>query len=189
MMTSTASALGALFGATLLVVPGLASAGPGRDGAMLSIGIGAGRLGCSTDNGEDCDGTGSIQAGGIVGEAGLMLAPSLAIAGELFGAVNNDDNFEVSQWVLAGTVRVWPVPLLWLEGGLGVARSQVKLMNTNVDFVAQSDTVPAIVGGLGIEALSSPKFAIDVALRGATGMYEQGINVYQVTLGVGATFF
>lgn len=160
-----------------------------RDGMMLSVGVGAGRLGCATDDGDDCDGDGSIRAAGLVGEAGIMLTPSLALVGQISGAVHKDDDFELSQWIAAGAVRAWVAPRLWVEGGVGAARTRVDVMGDFLDISAESETVPAAVAGIGAEVLSSDKFALDVALRGATGFYEDDFNVYQITLGAGATFF
>jgi hypothetical protein len=160
-----------------------------RDGLILSVGVGAGRLGCSTDDGDDCDGNGSIRAAGLVGEAGLMLSPSLALVGQISGAVHKDDDFELSQWIAAGALRGWVAPRLWIEGGFGAARTRVDVMGDFLDFSAESETVPAAVAGIGAEVISSDKFALDIALRGATGFYEDDFNVYQITLGAGATFF
>jgi hypothetical protein len=195
--------LGASLGALLLftvAAPSLAAAdsatstsestrASSRDGVILHIGIGAGRIGCATDDGDDCDGDGTIKAAGIVGEAGFMLSPSLALVGVVSGAANRDDDVELSQWVAAGAVRGWPTRRLWLEGGAGVARTKVEVMGDFLDIEAESEIVPALVGGIGAEVISADKFALDVALRGATGLYEDDVNVYQVTLGVGATFF
>ncbi len=159
-----------------------------RDGVILSVGLGAGRLGCSHD-GDDCDGDGAIRAAGIMGEAGLMLTPSLALVGQVSGVVHKDDDFELSQWIGAGAVRAWVAPRLWLEAGVGAARTRVDVMGDIIDISAESETVPAVVAGVGAEVISSDKFALDVALRGANGFYEDDYNVYQVTLGAAATFF
>lgn len=171
------------------VVTSTDSRAEARDGMMLSVGLGAGRLGCATDDGDDCDGDGSIRAAGIIGEAGFMLAPSLALVGQISGAAHRDDDYELSQWVAAGALRAWPARRLWLEAGAGAARTRVKVMGDIIDIEAESETVPAVVGGVGAEVLSSDKFALDVALRGAAGLYEDDYNVYQITLGAAATFF
>lgn len=160
-----------------------------RDGVILSVGIGAGRMGCTTDDGDDCDGDGSIRAAGLIGEAGLMLTPSLAIIGQVSGVVHRDDDYELSQWVAAGGLRAWVAPRFWIEGGVGAARTKIDVMGDFLDISAESETVPAVAAGLGVEVLSSNKFALDVALRGANGFYEDEYNVYQVTLGAAATFF
>jgi opacity protein-like surface antigen len=160
-----------------------------RDGVMVSVGLGAGRLGCATDDGDDCDGDGTIQAGGFTAEAGLMLSPQLALVGHISGAANRDDDVELSQWVAAVAVRGWLLPQLWIEGGGGVARAKVSFMSDIIDLSSETDTVPALVGGIGAEVVSTPKLAVDVALRGAAGAYEDDLNVYQVTLGAGVTFF
>lgn len=194
--------IGACLGALLLAsvaAPAIATAdststskstrAEARNGLILHIGIGAGRLGCATDDGDDCDGDGTIKAAGIVGEAGFMLSPTLALVGVVSGAANRDDDVELSQWVAAGAVRGWPTKRLWLEGGAGVARSKVEVMGDFLDIEAESETVPAVIGGIGAEVLSADNFALDIALRAATGLYEDDVNVYQVTLGAGATFF
>lgn len=195
--------IGAAFGALLLasvVAPAVASAdsaastststrAEARNGLILHIGIGAGRLGCATDDGDDCDGDGTIKAAGIVGEAGFMLSPTLALVGVVSGAANRDDDVKLSQWVAAAAVRGWPTKRLWIEGGAGAARTKIEVMGDFLDIEAESETVPAVVAGVGAEVLSADNFAIDIALRGATGLYEDDMNVYQVTLGAGATFF
>lgn len=201
--TRPVTRLGAGLGALLLLsvaAPTLAAAdsatstststrAEARSGLILHVGIGAGRIGCATDDGDDCDGDGTIKAAGIVGEAGFMLSPSLALVGVVSGAANRDDDVELSQWVAAAAVRGWPTRRLWLEGGAGAARTKVEVMGNFLNFEAESETVPALVGGIGAEVISADSFALDIALRGATGLYEDDVNVYQVTLGAGATFF
>jgi hypothetical protein len=118
-----------------------------------------------------------------------MLTPSLAIIGQVSGVVHRDDDYELSQWVAAGGLRAWVAPRFWIEGGVGAARTKIDVMGDFLDISAESETVPAVAAGLGVEVLSSNKFALDVALRGANGFYEDEYNVYQVTLGAAATFF
>lgn len=172
----------------LFALVGTAAAQP-RDGAMFSVGIGGGHLGCSTEDGDDCSGDGPVQAGSLVGEAGLMLSPSLAVVGHLAVAAHRDDDVTVSQTILAAALRGWVAPRLWLEGGLGVAQARLDVDGDLVDLMSETDTVPAGVAGIGVDVLSTRNFTLDVHLRGASGLYRDDVRIYQGTLGVGASFF
>src|SRR5262245_34148280 len=108
---------------------------------IASVALGGAKLGCETDAGRDCDGAGPVDAGSVTGQLGLRVAPSVAIVGHAQVASHEDDGVTVSQTVLAGAVRAWLVPRLWLEGGVGVARSSIEFM----DVERHSDTAPAIV--------------------------------------------
>ena len=55
--------------------------------------------------------------------------------------------------------------------------------------MSESDTVPAIIGGVGVEVLASDRFALDVHVRVGTGLYRDDVRLYQASLGVGASFF
>ncbi|MEZ4365215.1 MAG: hypothetical protein R2939_02870 [Kofleriaceae bacterium] len=162
--------------------------GEGRTGAMFSVGLGGGHLGCDND-GEDCSGDGPVQAGSFFGEVGAMVAPGLAVLGHLAVTAHRDDDVTVSQTMLAGALRAWLVPRLWVEGGLGVARAKVDVDGEVIDLMSESDTVPAVLAGVGVELISTDAFALDVNLRAGSGLYRDDVRLYQASLGVGASFF
>ncbi len=160
-----------------------------RSGLVVAVGLGAGRLGCSDSDGNDCTRSGDAEAGTFVAEVGSMLRPTLALVGHLQVAVHRDDDVTVSQTILAAAVRGWAAPRLWLEGGLGIAQARLDVDGGVVDYTSQSDTVPAIVGGVGFEIISTDRLALDVNLRAATGLYRDDVRLYQTSLGVGVSFF
>jgi hypothetical protein len=157
-----------------------------RSGATFGASIGAGAMSCSTDDGEDCD---SEEAGALTLHAGAMVTPQLAVVGQLWGMAHTSDNITVSQGIAAAALRAWPAPRLWLEGGLGVARATVEYDGALIDVMEKSDLAPAAVAGIGFELLSSDAFALDLHLRGGSGLYEDEVLVYGVNLGVGASFY
>jgi hypothetical protein len=163
------------------LAPSTASADP-----VVAVGVGGGHLGCSTPDG-NCDGQGPVQAGSLTVAAGGRLDRNLALLGLLTVASHNDSDSTVSQFVLAPTLRYWAAPMLWLEGGVGVAHTEVSYMSGGVDVVERSETVPAVVGAVGVDVVRSRDFAFDVDLRGARGFYANDVHVYQGTLGVGVT--
>jgi hypothetical protein len=154
-------------------------------GPVGSLSLGGGKLGCETDGGRDCDGDGPVDAGAVTGQLGLMIGHGVAVVGHAQVVAHEDDGVTVSQTVVAGAVRAWLVPRLWLEGGLGVARASVEYMD--LDRVSHSETVPAVVGGVGVELVSAAAFALDVNFRAAKGFYDGDMNLYQATIGVGLT--
>jgi uncharacterized membrane protein YtjA (UPF0391 family) len=179
----------------LLSLPSLASAqevvveqrSDYRTGLTGGIGIGAGHIACE-DESNNCDGVN--EAGGLNFNIGAMLNPSLALALDVWGMRHDEDRASFTQGIVAGAVRAWIVPRLWLMGGVGVAQVSWSYDADVVEFSDETDTVPAIIGGVGLEVLSSPTFALDVSLRGGTGFYEdQNVRVRNVQLGVGVSFF
>jgi len=165
----------------LAVAPSTAAADP-----VVAVGVGGGHLGCSTPEGS-CDGTGQVQAGSLTVEAGGRLDRGIALLGMLTVASHNDTDSTVSQFVLAPTLRAWVAPMLWLEGGVGFAHTEVSHMNGGLETIQRSSTVPAVVGAVGVDVVRAKDFAFDVDVRGARGFYANDVHVYQATLGVGVT--
>jgi hypothetical protein len=162
-----------------------------RQGATFGIGVGGGTIGCSDSDGNDCGGSGDIDAGGINVRAGYMLTPGLALAGDLWAMSRSEDEFTVSQAIAAATMRGWLSPRLWLQGGVGVARSaaDVDAGDGSISVMSETDYVPAAVAGLGYELISSDTMALDIELKGGTGLYEDDIQVYNLSLGAGVSFY
>lgn len=178
-------------GALLAVAPTVVHAGPGsaRDGVTLGGALMFGHLGCKTSDGGDCNGDGAAEAGGLNLRAGIMVSPRLAIALDLAGMTHREDRIKTTQTMAAVTARGWVAPQIWLEGGLGMARATAEYDLSIANVVSETDTVPGFVVGVGVEVLSAPKFAIDVGLRAATSFYKDDIQLYNVALTVGASFF
>lgn len=160
----------------------------GRDGGTFGVALHTGHMGCETEDGDDC-GDGVAAAGGLSLHGGFMIGPRLAILGELWGMAHRDDEFTVSQGLLTGNVRAWLGDRLWLQGGVGVARSKVRYDGDLIDVEAQTDTVPAFALGLGVELISAPSFALDLQLKGGRGFYDGDVTIYNVGLGVGVSWY
>ncbi|MCE9576169.1 MAG: outer membrane beta-barrel protein [Deltaproteobacteria bacterium] len=163
---------------------------PARNGATFGVGVGGGHIVCTTKDGDDCDGDGANPAGGLDLRAGAMLSPRVALGAEVWGMTHRDDRLKVSQGIIAGVVRGWVADRLWLQGGAGVARTTAEYdLGGLGTFTSKSDWVPAIVLGVGLELVSAPKFALDLELKGGTGLYDHEINVQNISLGVGVSFY
>jgi len=184
---------------TLAVTAGNAAADEllytGREGATFGVGVGAGTIGCSDRDGNDCGGSGDFDAAGLSFRAGFMLNPSLALSADLWGMGRTEDNgvrsVTVSQGIATATLRGWIAPQLWLQGGLGVARSaaDVEVEDDQVELMSETDYVPAAVAGIGVEVISTEQLALDIELKAGTGLYEDDIQIYNVSLGAGVSFY
>lgn len=159
-----------------------------RTGATFGIGLGGGHMGCAVD-GEDCGDDATRPAGGLGLRAGWMLSPSLALTGDLWAMTHRDDRLTVTQGILAAKVRAWVLPRLWVEGGAGVARASAEVDLGIGDVMAESETVPAVAGGVGVEVVRTPELGLDVELEAGTGFYEDELQVYQVSLGAAVSFY
>jgi hypothetical protein len=159
-----------------------------RDGATFGVGIGGGHMGCTVD-GEPCSDDSTRPAGGLSLRAGWMLTPRLALTGNLWGMAHQDDRLTVRQGIFAGKVRSWVLDRLWLEGGLGVARASTEIDLGIGQSMTESETVPAIVGGIGLEIVRTPSMGVDLQLDAGTGFYDDEVRVHQVALGAAVNFY
>ena len=159
-----------------------------RQGIVVGASIDGGNIGCQTKNGDDC-GDGAHPAGGFSVHLGGMVTPSLAILGEVWGMAHTEDNITASQGLATAGVRAWVIPRLWLQAGVGVARSKISYEGDVFMASAQSDTVPAFVVAAGVELLATDTFGLDLEIRGGSGFYEGDARVYNAAIGVGASFF
>jgi hypothetical protein len=156
-----------------------------RSGITFGGGLGFGHIGC---DGADCDGVND--AGSLDVHVGGMYAPGMALVADLWGMSHSDgDNATFSQGIFTAGIRVWLVPRLWIQGGLGVAEARWHYSSEFIDFESRSDTVPAVMGAIGVELLSSPTFALDLTLRGGTGFFEDDVQVRNLSLGVGVNWY
>jgi len=159
-----------------------------RAGIVVGASIDGGNIGCQTKNGDDC-GNGAHPAGGFSLHLGGMVAPNLAILGEIWGMAHTEDNITASQGLATAAIRGWLVPRLWLQGGVGVARSKISYSGGGFMASEESDTVPAFVVAAGLELLQTSTFGLDLEIRGGSGFYQGDARVYNAAVGVGASFF
>jgi len=159
-----------------------------RDGLVLGASIDGGHIGCETASGADC-GDGAHPAGGLSVHVGGMISPRLGTIGEVWGMAHSADNVTASQVLLTGNIRLWLVPRLWVQGGIGVARSKLSFEASGLATSTESDTVPAGVLAVGVELLHSPNFGLDLQLRAGSGFYRGDARVWNTALGFGVTWF
>ncbi len=161
-----------------------------RTGGTFGVALGAGHIGCTNADGDDCDGDGANEAGGIAVHAGWMVTPRLALIGKAWGMTHREDRLTINQGIVAAAARGWLLPRLWLEGGVGVARSTAEYdLGSGIDLMSESDTVPALIAGVGVEVLRGDRYALDLELQGGSGLYESDIRVYNVAIGAGLSFY
>jgi len=156
-----------------------------RQGLILGGGIGLGHVSC---DGADCSDVN--EAGGLNLQVGGLLAPDLGLMVDAWGMSHRDgDSATFTHTILTGAIRYWLVPRLWVQGGVGIAQATWDYNSDVVDFQSKSDTVPAIMGGVGLELLSMPTFAMNLELRGGTGFFEDDTRVRNLSLGIGVDWY
>ncbi len=160
-----------------------------RAGGTFGISLGAGHISCEDADGNDCSGSGDLPAGGVSLRGGVMLGARSSVSAELWAMRHSDDGGVITQGILAGVVRGWLVPRLWVQGGLGVARTSADFDLGLGTAHAETDVVPAAVVGVGVEVLSAPGFAIDIELKGGAGLYRDDLRVFNASLGAGVSFY
>jgi hypothetical protein len=163
----------------------------GRDGATFGVGVGGGTIGCSDSDGNDCGGSGDLDAAGVSFRAGFMLNPNLALTGDLWAMGRTEDDRTVSQGIATATLRGWVAPSVWLQGGLGVARSaaEIDIGDGAIELMSETDYVPAATAGIGVELISTDALALDLELKAGTGLYEDDIQIYNMSHGAGVSFY
>lgn len=159
-----------------------------RTGLVLGASLQGGNMGCQTKDGEDC-GNGAHAAGGLTVHAGGMVTPNIAILGEFWGMAHEHDDITATQVMATANIRGWLVPRLWLQGGVGVARSKISFDSGPFMASDTSSTVPAVDAALGLELIQTPTFGLDVQLRGGSGVYRDDVRIWNASLGVGVSFF
>lgn len=161
-----------------------------RRGIMVGIGLNGGHIAFECTDGS-CDESLNEAGGGEIHVA-YMLGKKLAISGEVWGMMHNDEvlGVDVSVTHIITTIgpQYWVLPRMWIRGGLGWARAHVEYDAGIIGGDAQSEDVLGVALGLGLEIVSGPNFALDIQLRGGTGFYEDG-NTSNAGLGVGLTWF
>ncbi len=190
MMTNLRTSLiaGAMLAIGTFSTAASADPAPHRQGLVLGGAITGGHMGCETADGDDC-GDGAHPAGGFSVHLGGMAAPALAVMGELWGMRHDDDNWSASQVFLTANLRAFVVPRLWLQGGLGAARTSAEFDAGPFTAMSESDTVPAFVVGAGVELVQTPTFGLDLQLRGGSGFYNDDARIWNTAIGVGASWY
>ncbi|RMH39518.1 MAG: hypothetical protein D6689_16250 [Deltaproteobacteria bacterium] len=166
--------------------PGAAPAGPGygaapslrnpfgywrRSGLFGGIGLGAGSM---QFDAIDTNETDSHSAVSLHGDIGWMFTPRLGVVLDVWGLAFGDDHYDnvtYIQTIATVGAQFYFTPILWGRLGLGSAQFSVQV---DGDTAGETDTVAGWMGAVGIEALSSPRFSVDVEGRVGSGFYEDG---------------
>jgi hypothetical protein len=157
----------------------------GRDGFTAGVGLGGGNLECK---GEGCDGF--VGAVSLDLRVGGMLDPTLAGLFDMWWMVHDEERDTISQLIMTGGLRFWPVTHFWLQGGLGIAQSRFEYRGVFVDIVDRTEWVPAFQVAIGVEPIATDEFGLDIALRYGTGFYYDGdTRIHNGALTVGASFY
>ena len=138
-----------------------------RSGWNFGGGLGGGSISCTGE----CPLEDLNEAGGIDLRVGNMIRPRLNVVGQVFAMFHSEDEWTLSHSVVTGGLQYWIIDRLWVHGGLGFARATLRYDGV-VDVEDSTENVFAIAGGIGFEILSRRQWALDIALRGGTGFYE-----------------
>lgn len=155
-------------------------------------------LGGMSSNGDDiecvnCDysplaASASAHIGGFVG-------PRLALMGELQANVQTlavdgyGDAETLVQSALLFAAQYWVTPQLYVKGGVGIAN--LRIDHSYYGTVAEvPENGVALMGAVGYELLSAPRFSVDLQGRFINGSYDSvGEHVTSGTIGVGINWF
>ncbi len=188
LFTAIALAASTAYADEVVVATGDSDWHGGRRGVIVGASVDGGDMGCETKSGEDCGG--QKAAGGFSGHLGGMLTPRLALMGEVWAMGASQNNVTNTQVMANFAIRGWATRRLWLQGGIGFARSKVEydagsgLMTTD-----ESATVPAFMAAIGFELVHTHEFGLDIEARSGTGFYEGDARIYNGAIGVGASWF
>lgn len=162
-----------------------------RKGLTAGASLGLGELSCedesSTGTGP-CDGV--TEAGSLDGHLGVMLSPRLALMGDIWIMGHTENDLTVSQTISTIGAQLWLTPRLWIKGGLGIAHARFRFDGAFIDLESESETVPAGMLGVGYEVVHKPNFALDLSLRGGTGVYEdEQTRAHNVAVTLGLSWY
>jgi hypothetical protein len=191
-MFRTAIAALIAFGIALAAPPARADLllSTSRSGITFGGELGFGTVACDETNDGGCESFNS--APGLDVHLGGMLSPRLALVGDVWGMRHAEDHSTFSQAIATAGLRVWLLRSIWLAGGIGAARVSWTYDSGPLSLMDQTDTVPAVMGAIGWELISTPKLAVEVSLRAGAGFYgdsEDKTELRNVQLGIGLSFF
>ena len=166
-----------------------AALGEDRTGLVVGGSIDGGSVTCGTRNGDDCGDNSAKPAAGLSLHAGKMIRPELAILGEIWGMAHTEHALTASEVLVTANARAWLMPRVWVQGGLGAARSEISYKTMAFMATGASTIAPAFSAGVGVEVLQSRGFGLDIEARGGSAFYESDARVWNFGGGVGVTWF
>jgi hypothetical protein len=179
----------------ILAVPAVAAAdndAPSpRVGFFGGFGIHGGNLSCS---GQNCNEF--RKAGGADGHVGWGFNDKVGLIFDGYLLTSKEDNLSITQTIATVGARYWVVPILWLQGGVGVANASYEYDTVLGTFSGHTDNAAAVLAAVGVELIKSPRFALDIEARVGYGFYGDDTRNDQpddtgrsASLGVGFSWF
>lgn len=165
---------------------------PPKRAGTFGVGLYGGALTCQyleNDSYRDCGE--SLEAGGISLFGGFYLTPRLVLIGDLWGTVHAESDplggdVSISQSFFTANARAYVTDRFWLQGGLGGAQVTLTINGENFD----SESVPGMLLGAGVELVTKRNFALDLQFRYGSGIYQDGdTKINSVGFGVGGAWF
>ena len=138
-----------------------------RTGWNVGVGLGGGEISCSGPGCEDVTEAGSLDV-----QLGRMLRPRLRAVLDVWGMAHREEDFKVNQTLVTAGFQYWVLSRLWLRGGVGIASAGFSHGGDLDDTEDERNSTIGLAGGIGFEILSRRTFALEVALRGGTGFYD-----------------
>lgn len=166
-----------------------------RRGFTYGLALGAGGMNSKAGNVTCADCGGEPITGAFSFHLGGMLSPRFALLFEYSGTFKQLDAQNVNtltQSFALIAAQYWVSSKVWIKGGLGFAH-----LSRSYDdgFIVEDSPISeggAVMGAVGYEIMSGPRFAIDVQLRLGVGTYD-GLGadnqIQSGTVGVGFSGF
>jgi hypothetical protein len=140
-----------------------------RDGLTFGIGLGVGSLRADCPD-DECSAV--MEAMGVDGHVGWMLAPHFELMAESWIMVHRESFLTVYQVVNTVGVRYWLTPKIWVKGGLGNATAGYKWRGIFRQFEDETEAAPGAMVGIGYEVLVRGNRSLDLHLKYGTGAYD-----------------
>jgi hypothetical protein len=178
----------------VLALPSIAAAQPeaqpaAREGLELAVGLNGGEIQCESAGGFCDDFT---EAGGANLAASYFFSPTIGIYLDLWAMSHRDGDFTFTHYVNTVGVKVRPVPILTLTGGVGAAHATLDYQGF-VNTRATSDDGAAVLLAASLDVIRARRWALAVEARAGIGFYGDDMDnngepdVVGRNLGLGAT--
>jgi hypothetical protein len=159
-----------------------------RAGLTLGFGLGAGAV-LASNCGDIC---GAAGAGEF--HIGVMLNPRMAVMGDFWLNIHPWSIDGVSGQTLhsisTAAIQYWATPQLWIKGGAGLGRMQIRSDDYyGYSYAIGDETGFAVMAAGGFEIMQAPNFALDLQLRFGHGFYSGGGDVNNFAFMVGFNWY
>jgi hypothetical protein len=154
-----------------------------EEGVTFGGGIGVVRVECDVQMCFD-----RRTAGFVDGHIGLMIAPRLALMLEGWGSSYEIGDLTMTAGQVGVGARFWPWARVWLSGAAGVAGTRVTGATEPTELHELGGFTPALLGTIGVEAISRPSFAVDLQLRSGV-VLDGDPGLTPLSIGVGVSWY